>query len=128
LIDLAIGVSNNALFINLPLAVFLCGALIMVLLTLGQRDLTLNEVALPIQFNGDTGVAFLMHGREKFSKLFAVKEQLLNAGGVGDDMGARCVEWRDLASEEEGFAVFKQHITVDELNLFHAQAFDFPAL
>ena len=39
-------------------------------------------------------------------ELFAVQEQLLYARGVGDDMGARCVEWRDLAAEEKGFAVF----------------------
>ena len=106
MVDLAISVAHNALFIDLPLTIFFSGALVVVLLTFGERYLTLNEVALPIQFHGDTGVAFLVYGREKLSELFAVQEQLLYARGVGDDMGARCVEWRDLAAEEKGFAVF----------------------
>jgi len=106
MVDLAISVAHNALFIDLPLTIFFSGALVVVLLTFGERYLTLNEVSLPIQFHGDTGVAFLVYGREKLSELFAVQEQLLYARGVGDDMGARCVEWRDLAAEEKGFAVF----------------------
>ena len=88
MVDLAISVAHNALFIDLPLTIFLSGALVVVLLTFGERYLTLNEVALPIQFHGDTGVAFLVYGREKLSELFAVKEQLLYARGVGDDMSA----------------------------------------
>ena len=106
MVDLAISVAHNPLFIDLPLTIFFSGALVVVLLTFGERYLTLNEVSLPIQFHGDTGVAFLVYGREKLSELFAVQEQLLYARGVGDDMGARCVEWRDLAAEEKGFAVF----------------------
>ena len=106
MVDLAISVAHNALFIDLPLTIFFSGALVVVLLTFGERYLTLNEVSLPIQFHGDTGVAFLVYGREKLSELFAVQEQLLYARGVGDDMGARCVEWRDLAAEEKGFAIF----------------------
>ena len=81
MVDLAISVAHDTLFIDLPLTIFLGGALVVVLLTLGERYLTLNKVALPIQFHGDTGVAFLMHGREKLSELFAVKEQLLNTRG-----------------------------------------------
>ena len=99
MVDLAISVAHNALFIDLPLTIFLGGALVVILLTFGERYLALNEVALPIQFHGDTGVAFLVHGREKLSELFAVQQQLLCARGVGDDMSARCVEWRDLAAE-----------------------------
>ena len=106
MVDLAISVAHDALFIDLPLTIFLGGALVVVLLTFGERYLTFDEVSLPIQFHGNTGVAFLVYGREKLSELFAVQEQLLYARGVGDDMGARCVEWRDLAAEEKGFAVF----------------------
>ena len=99
MVDLAIGVAHNALFIDLPLAIFFSGALVVVLLTFGERYLTLNEVALPIQFHGDTGVAFLVNGAKSLASSLLCRSSFFSARGVGDDMGARCIEWRDLAAK-----------------------------
>ncbi len=85
---LAVGVAYDALFVHGPLAVFLAGALVVVLLTLGQRDLALHQVALPIQLYGNAGVAFLIDVGKQLGELFVVQQQLLNAGGVGDHVGA----------------------------------------
>ena len=96
----------DALLVDLPLAVFLSGALVVVLLALGECYLTLHQMAFPIQFHGDTGMALLVHGGEKLRQLLAVQEEFFYARGVGDDMRARRVQRRDLAAEKEGFAIF----------------------
>ena len=59
---LAMRVAHDALLVYGPFLVFLCGALVVVLLTLGQGYLHFDQMPLPIHLGGDTGVALLLNG------------------------------------------------------------------
>ena len=86
--SLAVGVAHDALLIHGPFAVFLGGALVVVLLALGEGDLALHKVAFPIQFYSHTGVALLIDVGKQFGQLLIVQQKLLDAGGIGNDVGA----------------------------------------
>ena len=55
-----IRVSNDALLLDGPFAVFHDVALIVCLLAFGERYLALDEVSFPIDLGGYAGVAFLL--------------------------------------------------------------------
>ena len=51
----------------------------------------------------------------------------MRAGGFGDEVGGGGVQRGDVCAQEEGLAVFHQHVGVSEVGLAHAQALDLPA-
>ena len=61
-------VTNNALFIDVPLAFFDRGTLIMCLFSLCQRNLAFNQMPLPIQFGTNARMTLLLCRGKKLGK------------------------------------------------------------
>src|SRR6185369_981130 len=104
------------------------GALVVLGLSLGQRDLALDLPILPVQVERDQRIAFLLDLSDQAADLILVHQQLLGPYGIGADMGGRGLQRIDLAADHVQLAALDDHIAVGQLRLALAQGFDFPAL
>jgi hypothetical protein len=103
---LSIGLSDGPLLFNIPLTIFNCGALVVGLFALGQRNLRLDQVILPIEFGADACITFLLNRGKQPGQLLLMQEQFLYTTRVGDDVGARGVQRRDVATQQKCLAIF----------------------
>src|SRR5262245_23861758 len=69
------GLFQEATLLSFPIALALGGALVVLLLALGERDLAFHFVALPVHRRRDAGVAFLVRLSEQPRDLLLVEEQ-----------------------------------------------------
>ena len=68
------GVFHQAFLVPLPLAVLYRGALVMLLLALGQRDFELRPASFPVQGNWDNGIALALHAADQVADFSPVKQ------------------------------------------------------
>ena len=97
--QLAISLSYRSLPLNIPLSILDGGAFVVGLLAFGESNFCLDQVALPVQLGADTGAAFLLSRNEQPGQLLLMQEQFLGTTRVGDDVGARSVQRRDVATQ-----------------------------
>src|SRR5690606_22801299 len=122
------GVAHDALLLALPVP-FLGGVpLVVVGLALGQGDLALHHVLLPVQGEGDTGVALLLYGTGNAVDFPLVEQQFAGSIGLGHKVGRCGLQGGDQGVQQPGFAVFEKYIAVGELGLAGPQTFYLPAL
>ena len=100
----------------------------MVLFAFRHAYLNFDQMFIPIQLGCDAGVPLLLCCRMSLRQLSAVQEKFFGDRRIGDDVSTGGVERGDVATQQKGFPVFYQHITVYQLDFLHAQAFHLPAL
>ena len=120
--------SQNALLLPLPVAVFFAVALVMLGLTLGEPDFNFDQVLFPVHGSAYTGIAFLLHADGKFGQFALVEQKFTGANGVGDKVCGGGGQRLDVGAQQPGFAIFQQDIAVGQLYFAFAKAFHFPAL
>src|SRR5687767_1328959 len=126
-LGLLVAVAHDALFVALPVAVFLDGALVVFLLAAREPDLALGAVLLPVERERHERVALALDGADETVDLVAVEQQLSRAARIGDDVRRRRQERRDLRAEQEDLAVLDDRVGLGELHASLAQALDLPA-
>src|SRR5690606_13631331 len=103
-------------------------ALVVALLALGQRDLELDLVALPVHRGGHEGVAVALHAADQVVDLAPVQQQLAAALGVGDDMGRGLDQRRDLRAVQEQLAIAHHRVAFADVRAAGANRLELPAL
>ena len=89
---------HRALLLALPVAVLLGVALVVFLLALGQGELELDLVGLPVRGGRDQGVALALDLADQLVDLVPVQQQLARAAVVGDDVRVLSDRGRPLES------------------------------
>jgi hypothetical protein len=100
----------------------------MALLALRERQLDLDLVALPVQRGGDEGVALALDIANKAIDFATVQEQLPRPPVVGNDMGRRRDQGRDLRPEQEQLAAANDGVTLADLRTSRTDRLEFPSL
>ena len=125
---LASGMAHQALFLALPVPLFEAVALVVIGLALGESDFALDHVFVPVQRQGDAGVALGLYGAGDLVDFAAIEQQLARPGGLGHEVGGDGLQRRDQRVEQPGLAIFEKDIAVRELGLARSQTLYFPAL
>src|ERR1700734_2576173 len=117
---------HNPALVALPVAILLIGALVMLLLTLGEADLELGAAALPIQLERHDGVTAPLDRSDHVIELAPVEQEFPCAGRVGFDVGGSRIQRIEVRAEKKGLAVLKVHVGFRDLRLACAHALDLP--
>ena len=120
-------VHHGSAAVEIDFTLFLGGALVELLLTLGQRDSTLYQVAFPVHLGANDRIAFLLGAGKKLCQLMLVQQEFAGAGRVGDGVAADGWQGGDMGTQQEGLTIFDDHVAVQQLDFLLAQAFHFPA-
>src|SRR5690349_16405750 len=113
--------AHRLLFLAVPVALLLRRALVVILLALGQADLDLYAVVLPVHRDRHQRVAFALDRTDQLVDLGAVQQQLARAPVVGDDMRRGGDQRRDRCTEQVQFAVPYERVAVAEVDAPGAQ-------
>lgn len=97
--------THCAPLIQIPFALLGDRAFVIFMLALGQRNLALHQMAFPVQFSADTGVALLLNGGKDLGEFPGVEQKLPTAGGLSHNMCAGRVKRSDLGTQEPGFTI-----------------------
>ena len=97
-------------------------------LALRHADFDFAPGVLPVEGEGDDGVAFAVDAAVKVIEFALVEQQLAGAGRVADGVGGGHRQRREVGAEQEGFAVLEDDVAVADVGFTCAQGFDFPAL
>src|SRR5690348_15031638 len=120
--------TQRALLLDVPLALFFAGALVVRLLAARNADLDLGAIALPVHGERDQGQALALDRADQLVDFGAMQQQLAGAAIVGNDMGRGRDQRRDRCPEQEQLAALDQRVGIGEVDAARAQAFDFPSL
>src|SRR5690606_16445515 len=118
----------HAVAVAVPVAFLRCLALVVALLALGQRDLELDLVALPVHRGGDEGVSVALHAADQVVDLAPVQQQLAAALGIGDDVGRGLDQRRDLRAVQEQLTVADHRIAFADVGAARTDRLQLPAL
>src|SRR5262249_54149972 len=77
---------RQPLLVALPIALLFRGALVVLLLALGNTDLQFGAAVFPVQLERHERVALALHGGRESAQLFRIQQQFARADRVGDDM------------------------------------------
>ncbi len=124
---IALVAAQEALFLAVPVAFPLGGALVELLLPFGQGDVQLGQSALPVQAHRHAGVAVLLHAAEDAGEFAPVQEQLAVAQRVRGDVSAGGGERLDAGAEQVGLPVAEQDVGLRQVGFPFTQGFHFPA-
>src|SRR5271165_1902574 len=78
---------HDPALVALPISIFFIGALVVLLLALGQADLELGSPVLPVQLQRHDGVTAALHRPDQMIELAATQQQLAGSRRVSIDMG-----------------------------------------
>ena len=120
-------VPHDPFLLPLPVAFLDVGALVVLLLALGQADFQLGATMRPVQVERDQGVARAFDLADQARQLPPVQQQLARARGVGDLVRAGVLERREVGADQEGLAVLDGDVGLGDLRPSGAQTLRFPA-
>ena len=78
---------EQAVLIPVPLPFLDVGPFIVLLLSLGQGDGQFDSSILPVETEGNEGVALALYGPNQTKDLFSMEQEFSGSGGVRVDMG-----------------------------------------
>src|SRR3546814_13036434 len=81
-----------------------------------------------LQVERDKGVAGAFDLADQHRQFAFVQQQFAGARGVGDFVGRRLLEWREMRADQPGFTVLDDDIGFGALCTAGTQALDLPAL
>lgn len=119
--------AHRPLFLAVPIPFFLGIALVVKLFTFGEGDFAFDQVFLPVKRCRHHCVPLLLHRFTQIFNLLLLEQQFAGANGIADKVGGHGGERLNLRAEQEGFAVFENHIAVGELAFARAKALDLPS-
>src|SRR5690606_35159473 len=120
--------AQQPLAVARPVAVARGLALVVGLLALGQGQLDLDLVALPVHRGRHQGVAFALDPADQIVDLAPVQQQLAGPLGVGDHVGRGLGERGDLGAEQVEFGVADHGVGLADAGAAGADGLELPAL
>src|SRR5512146_3170893 len=87
--------------VALPVAILLDGALVVLLLALGESDLELCPATLPIELERHDGVPLALYGADQPAELAVMHEELACTDGICDHVAGGGRQRRDVRAYEE---------------------------
>src|SRR3546814_3231316 len=108
-------VSHDPALFALPVPLLLGIALVVFFLALGEADFKLGAAFFPVQVERDKGVAGAFDLADQHRQFAFVQQQFAGARGVGDFVGRRLLEWREMRADQPGFTVLRSEEPTSEL-------------
>src|SRR5664280_2100278 len=120
-------VAHEAAVLAFPVALFLGVALVVLGLSLGQRDLGLDAAALVVEIEWHEREAFLLDLADQPLDLLLVHQELLGAVGFRLHMRRGAAQRVDAATDQIELTAPDDDVTVGQLHLAGANGLDLPA-
>jgi len=117
---------QDARLLALPVAVFLGGPLVVLLLSFRQTDFELRPASLPVHGGRYQGVSGALDQTEESIDLFPMQQQLPCPRGVRMDVGGGSGKRGDMGAKQHGLAFLDYDVALLQLEASGAEALGLP--